>query len=219
MTEANENNMTANIPRFNWMKKVALNSSVIKRRILFYLVLPGYHYYADTPRYCADEKTGCRFHQKSFWPKYTKPELLEKTDLPVVTLKLLDDEQQSCPFVRDDGCLIYADRPTTCRYYLLGVASLSYKEQQEDGFYIMVNEPHCKGFEEDQEWTVAEWRKDQGVDIHDEINAEWTELIVRKRSIPKNIRLTEKTKNMFFTASYDIDRFKRFVFESSFKPL
>ncbi|MEZ4578675.1 MAG: hypothetical protein R2875_11880 [Desulfobacterales bacterium] len=44
---------------------------------------------------------------------YTKPELLEKTDLPVVTLKLLDDEQQSCPFVRDDGCLIYADRPTS----------------------------------------------------------------------------------------------------------
>nr|MDA3898193.1 YkgJ family cysteine cluster protein [Desulfobacteraceae bacterium] len=57
------------------------------------------------------------------------------------------------------------------------------------------------------------------VDIHDDINAEWTELLVRKRSIPKNVRLTEKTKNMFFTASYDIDRFKRFVFESSFLTL
>jgi len=44
-------------------------------------------------------------------------------------------------------------------------------------------------------------------------------LIVRKRSIPSNIRLTEKTKNMFFTASYDIDRFRRFVFESSFLDL
>jgi heat shock protein HspQ len=39
------------------------------------------------------------------------------------------------------------------------------------------------------------------------------------QSIPKNVRLTEKTKNMFFTASYDIDRFKRFVFESSFLTL
>jgi len=89
----------------------------------------------------------------------------------------------------------------------------------EDGFYFLIDEPHCKGFEEDQEWTVEQWREDQGVDIHDEINAEWTELIVRKRSIPKNIMLTEKTKNMFFTASYDIDKFRRFIFESSFLSL
>lgn len=154
-----------------------------------------------------------------FLAVYTKPQLLEKTDLPVVTLRMLDDEAASCPFVREDGCLVYADRPTTCRYYPLGVGSMSYKEQQEKGFYFFINEPHCKGFEEETEWSVAEWRKDQGVDVYDEINAEWTDLIVRKRSIPSNIRLTEKTKNMFFTASYDIDRFRRFVFESTFLEL
>ena len=164
-------------------------------------------------------KNRMQISSEEFLAVYTKPELLEKTDLPVVTLKLLDDEQESCPFVKEEGCLIYEDRPTTCRYYPLGVASLSYKEQQEDGFYFLINEPHCKGFEEDREWTVKEWRKDQGVDIHDDINAEWTELLVRKRSIPKNVRLTEKTKKMFFTASYDIDRFKRFVFESTFLTL
>lgn len=172
-----------------------------------------------TPYDIVRMKNRLQMSSSDFLAVYTKPELLEKTDIPVVTLKLLDDEKESCPFVRDDGCLIYQDRPTTCRYYPLGVASLSYKEQQEGGFYFFVNEPHCRGFEEDREWTVKEWRKDQGVDIHDDINAEWTELIVRKRSIPKNIRLTEKTKNMFFTASYDIDRFKRFVFESSFLSL
>ncbi|MDZ7831389.1 MAG: YkgJ family cysteine cluster protein [Desulfobacterales bacterium] len=154
-----------------------------------------------------------------FLAVYTTPQLLEKTDLPVVTLKMLDDAESSCPFVRDDGCLVYADRPTTCRYYPLGVGSLSHKEQAAQGFYFFINEPHCRGFEEDIEWTVAEWRKDQGVDVYDRINAEWTDLIVRKRSIPSNIRLTEKTKNMFFTASYDIDRFRRFVFESTFLDL
>lgn len=164
-------------------------------------------------------KNRMQISSEEFLAVYTKPELLEKTDLPVVTLKLLDDEQESCPFVKEEGCLIYEDRPTTCRYYPLGVASLSYKEQQEGGFYILIDEPHCKGFEEDQAWTVKDWRKDQGVDLHDEINAEWTELLVRKRSIPKNVRLTEKSKNMFFTASYDIDRFKRFVFESTFLNL
>jgi uncharacterized protein len=156
---------------------------------------------------------------EDFLAVYTKPHLLETTDLPVITLKMMDDEQRSCPFVREDGCIIYEDRPTTCRYYPLGVATLSYKEQQKDGFYIFINEPHCKGFDEKDQWTVAEWRKNQGVDIHDEINELWTDLIVRKKSIPKNVRLTEKTKKMFFTASYDIDGFKRFVFESSFLTL
>ena len=172
-----------------------------------------------TPYDIVRMKNRMQISSSEFLAMYTKPELLEKTDLPVVTLKLLDDEKESCPFVRDDGCMIYQDRPTTCRYYPLGVASLSYKEQLEEGFYFFINEPHCRGFEEEREWTVGEWRKDQGVDIHDNINAEWTELIVRKRSIPKNIRLTEKTKNMFFTASYDIDRFKRFIFESTFLTL
>jgi len=149
---------------------------------------------------------------------YTEPRLLEKTDLPVVTLKLLDDERNSCPFVRDgEGCLIYEDRPTNCRYYPLGVASLSHKEGADDGeFYFFVHEDHCKGFEEDAQWTVGRWRKDQGVDIHDEINAGWTDLVVRKRSFPSNIKLTEEAKKMFFLVSYNIDKYRQFVFDSSF---
>jgi Fe-S-cluster containining protein len=154
---------------------------------------------------------------EEFLAIYTEPHIMEKTDLPVVTLKLLDDEQQSCPFVRDDGCIVYQDRPTTCRYYPLGVASLTHKEGADDeGFYFFVDEAHCRGFEEDKQWTVAEWRKDQGVDRHDDINAEWTDLVVRKRSFPVNIKLTEQSKQMFFLASYNIDKFREFVFSSSF---
>jgi len=152
-----------------------------------------------------------------FLAVYTTPRLMEKTDLPVVTLTLLDDDLQSCPFVRDDGCLVYQDRPTTCRYYPLGVASLSNKEDVDgSAFYFFVNEPHCLGFEEDGQWTVDRWRQDQGVDIHDEINAAWTDLVVRKRSFPPNMKWTEETKRMFFLASYNIDKFRQFVVESSF---
>ncbi len=161
---------------------------------------------------------------EEFLSLYTEPKLLEKTDLPVVALKLMDDEENSCPFVRENGCILYSDRPTACRYYPLGVASLSHRTEdpekgdpsEDEGFYFFVNEPHCKGFEEDTLWKVKDYRKDQGVDIHDEINAEWTDLIVRKRSFPKNIQLTDQTKRMFFTASYNIDAFKRFVFDTSF---
>jgi Fe-S-cluster containining protein len=159
---------------------------------------------------------------EEFLAIYTEPQLLEKTGLPVVTLKFLDEEEKdsdskACPFVRESGCLVYDDRPTTCRYYPLGVASLSHKEAaDDDDFYFFVHEPHCLGFEEDKLWTVREWRKDQGVDIHDEINAEWTDLVVRKRSFPPNMQLTEQTKQMFFMVSYNLDKFHNFVFESSF---
>lgn len=162
-------------------------------------------------------KNRLQLSSEEFLAIYTTPQMLEKTDLPVVTLKLLDDELKSCPFVKKDGCIIYEDRPTTCRYYPLGVASLSHKEGADDEeFYFFVNEPHCLGFEEEKNWTVREWRKDQGVDIHDNINAQWTDILVRKRSFPPNIKLTEQSKKMFFLASYNIDKFKKFVFESTF---
>lgn len=148
---------------------------------------------------------------------YTEPHLLEKTDLPVITLKHLDDDRESCPFVRDDGCILYSDRPTACRYYPLGVASLQHREEaDDDGFFFFINEPHCKGFEEQCQWTVQEWRQDQGVDQRDEANAEWTDLVVHKRSFPPNVKLTEKAKQMFFMVSYNIDKFRSFVFESTF---
>lgn len=155
-----------------------------------------------------------------FLALYTDLKIWEKTDLPVVTLKLMNDELKSCPFVTDEGCIIYEDRPTTCRYYPVGVATLSHKEGADgDDFFFFVKEPHCLGFEEDKEWTIREWREDQGVDIRDAINADWTDLIVRKRSFPASIKLTDKSKQMYFMASYDIDKFKRFIFESSFFKL
>lgn len=156
---------------------------------------------------------------EKFLAIFTDPQILEKADMPVVTLKLLDDERQSCPFVDDvDGCAVYEDRPTTCRYYPLGVGSLSYSGEQgeKDEFFFMVKEAHCEGFEEDKEWTVAEWREDQGVDLRDEVNEGWLDLMVRKKSLPPSMKLSEQAKQMFFTVCYNIDKFREFVFKSTF---
>lgn len=164
-------------------------------------------------------KNRLNLSSEEFLAIYTQPRLLEKTDLPVVTLKLLEDEdgpEKPCPFVKPEGCIVYEDRPTTCRYYPLGIASLSYNEEADDGFYFFVNEPHCKGFQEDHQWSVRDWRLDQGVDIHDQINAGWTDLLVRKRSFPPNIKMTDQSKQLFFMAAYNIDKFRKFVLESSF---
>lgn len=156
---------------------------------------------------------------EEFLAIFTEPHILEKAGLPVVTLKLLDDERKSCPFVEDkEGCAIYADRPTTCRYYPLGVGSLSYsgEKSEKDEFFFTVKEAHCMGFDENKEWTVAEWRQDQGVDLRDKVNDGWMELIVRKKSLPLSMKLSEESKQMFFLVCYNIDKFREFVFTSTF---
>ena len=151
-----------------------------------------------------------------FLHQYTLPTYLEKTDMPGVMIKLREEDSK-CPFVTPAGCTVYSDRPTACRYYPIGNASLSYKDSADTGgFYFLIKESHCLGFGETDRWKVADWRKDQGIEAHDEINAGWVDLVVRKRSFPANLHLSEKSKSMFFLASYNIDKFRRFIFDSSF---
>lgn len=152
-----------------------------------------------------------------FLLRYTTPTYLEKTDMPGVRINL--DEDGRCPFVHDGGCLVYTDRPSACRYYPIGMANFhegAQEDQVAERFFFKVKEDHCKGHEEDKHWTVEEWRKDQGVDICDEMNHGWMELVMRRKSFGIQATLSEQAKKMFFTASTNLDRFRAFVFESSF---
>ncbi|MCI5131739.1 MAG: YkgJ family cysteine cluster protein [Candidatus Electrothrix sp. EH2] len=152
-----------------------------------------------------------------FIVQYTEPTYLEKTDMPGVRIKLTE-EKNACPFVTPEGCTVYEDRPTTCRYYPVGMADFHEGGEniKEEKFFFLVKEPHCKGFEEDKHWTVGEWRADQGVDVRDEMNKEWLRLIMRRKSFGHQANLSEAAQRMFFMASTDLDHFRRFVLESSF---
>lgn len=159
-----------------------------------------------------------------FLEKYSTPVYLEKTDMPGVALKLREDDNK-CPFVTPEGCTVYSDRPSACRYYPVGMAdfhegggTMGEGADQEDGekFFFIVKEDHCKGFEEDKEWTVAEWRVDQGVDVRDEMNKDWLRLVMRRKSYGHQASLSDQAKRMFFMASTDLDHFRRFILESSF---
>jgi Fe-S-cluster containining protein len=139
---------------------------------------------------------------------YTEPTYLEKTDFPGVTIKLT--EEGRCPFIKSktEGCMIYTDRPSACRYYPVGMANFhegAQEEQSAEEFYFVVKEPHCKGFEEDKTWTIREWREDQGVNVRDEMNKGWMEIVMRRKSFGFQATLSEQAKRMFFMASTDID--------------
>jgi len=160
-----------------------------------------------------------------FISEYAEPDFLEQTDMPGVRIKMRADDNR-CPFVTPEGCTVYTDRPTACRYYPIGMADFHEGgRKEEDGkevlggydkFYFKVVEEHCKGHLEDKEWTIAEWRADQGVDVRDEMNKEWLRLIMRRKSHGHQASLSEQAQRMFFMASTDLPSFRRFIFESSF---
>nr|WP_320011724.1 YkgJ family cysteine cluster protein [uncultured Desulfobulbus sp.] len=162
------------------------------------------------------KRLGLAAHE--FITEYTVPTFLEKTDMPGVELKLRG-EKNGCPFVTPEGCTVYEDRPTACRYYPVGMADFhegGTNDADEEKFFFLVKEPHCKGHEEPKKWTIGEWRADQGVDLRDEMNKEWLRLVMRRKSFGHQATLSDAAKRMFFMASTDQETFRKFIFESSF---
>ncbi len=151
-----------------------------------------------------------------FLDKYALLPVQADMKTPVVVLRMNDDEAKTCPFLGDSGCDVYADRPWPCRMYPLGLAA---SKDTPDGwrgerFYFLLKEEGCQGFGEAKEWTVREWLDDQGMDAYDEWGEAFKELTLHN-FFEDGGTLTPERLEMFFTASYDLDKFRDFVFEST----
>ncbi|MBW1917045.1 MAG: YkgJ family cysteine cluster protein [Deltaproteobacteria bacterium] len=149
-----------------------------------------------------------------FLSRYTREEIEERSGLPIVFLKMQNDQDNLCPFVTPEGCTIYTDRPAACRYYPIGQGTL----QKEDGieeFYFLIAEKHCLGYKEDHLWTIESWRLDQEVAQYDELNAEWKAMMLRRDSQTRK-PIDPKQQTLFYLASYDLDNFRRYILESRF---
>ncbi|NTV13741.1 MAG: YkgJ family cysteine cluster protein [Desulfobulbaceae bacterium] len=90
--------------------------------------------------------------------------LIEKNDqdaFPQVFLGMVDDGRSSCPFVSAAGCTVYPSRPGACRTYPLGRGARLAPDNRCDDFYVLVTEPHCRGFAGKHSQTVTAWLADQ----------------------------------------------------------
>lgn len=134
---------------------------------------------------------------------------------PVVLLKMRDDDAKTCPFVTKEGCAVYENRPWACRMYPLGVASPKTDEERDgEQFYFMLEETDCLGRQEHETWTVGEWMQNQEVSHYDEMSVPFKEITLHDLFLKGDIDPAKM--EMFFMACYDIDRFRRFVFDSTF---
>ncbi|NGZ07025.1 MAG: YkgJ family cysteine cluster protein [Magnetococcales bacterium] len=151
-----------------------------------------------------------------FLYQYATPYTLTKGQLPVPLIRM-DPETGKCPFNTPQGCSVYSDRPVACRYYPIGLA-LMHKEQttHNETFYYLVKESYCQGHQETQEWSVEEWRTDQGSDGYDLHNAGWMDLILKRRSAGDEVNTSIKLSEFFYMACTNPEEFRRFVFESTF---
>jgi len=152
-----------------------------------------------------------------FLEKYTLLPVQRDMTTPVVLLKMNEDENRSCPFVTEEGCGIYTDRPWPCRMYPVGLAT---SKDSEDGwrgerFYFLLKEESCLGHQETREWTIQEWMDNQEVDAYDEWGEAYKEISLHK-FFQEIGDLPPSKMEIFFNSTYNLDKFRAFVFGSSF---
>jgi hypothetical protein len=151
-----------------------------------------------------------------FLDRYTLLPIEEHQNYPVVMLKMQDNEKKACFFVSGEGCTVYKDRPWACRYYPVGLASHKEGESPADqDFYFLLKEDVCKGFDENREWSVREWREDQGVDKYDEFGRLFKEITLHD-FFKTGKQLTPMKMEIFHMVCYNLDKFREFVKESTF---
>lgn len=153
---------------------------------------------------------------RDFLMQFTEPALIEKSQLPTRTIKMKDAEGRPCPFITPEGCSVYADRPLTCRYYPLGMGTMKKDDSKtEENFFIMIKEDHCLGHNETTEWTIDEWRADQESDLYDEMNSDWMAVVLKAKTLGF-VEFSQKSLDLFFIVSTNLDLFKEFVVSSRF---
>ncbi len=155
-----------------------------------------------------------------FLQKYTVPYEMEQGSIAGVKLRPVANGT-ACQFMTAEGCTVYEDRPTACRYYPVALLSLRRQDEYTDrDSYALVKEDHCLGHNEPRRITIDDYRKEQGLAEYDELARGWRQLILKKKSSGPSIgKPSKRSLELFFMVCYDLDRFRSFVVSEGFGEL
>jgi len=148
---------------------------------------------------------------KDFMNRYVTLHTYPDTGFPLPLLKMIDDPNEACPFVRQAGCSIYEDRPGACRMYPLGRGTKLGRDGKPDERFFMVKEDHCCGFNAGNNITAKEWMDNQNMQPYNESNDRLMRIMSMVKVTGKPI--TPKMSTMCFLALYQLDKFKDFIVE------
>ncbi len=163
-------------------------------------------------------KNGLNMSSDKFLDTYMDIVLRESNYFPDVLLRMAQDDERTCPFLGESGCIVYPDRPDTCRTFPLeqGIMFHGPKAKATD-IYFFRPPDFCLGQHEPDEWTTHRWAEDQGAVTYHKMTAKWAEVKGLFQSDPWGIEGAYGRKaKMAFMATYNLDRFREFVFNSTF---
>jgi Fe-S-cluster containining protein len=154
-----------------------------------------------------------------FLDKHTTSAFRDNPFFPSVMLRMAKRPEKPCPFLSPEGCTVYEDRPSSCREYPLerAVGRMPF-DGRRIARYFVKRVPHCLGHQEKKEWTVEEWIANQEIGPYLEMNDLWVDIDTIFRSNPWGDAEEAGSKlKMAFMACFNVDQFRRFVLESSFR--
>jgi hypothetical protein len=102
--------------------------------------------------------------------------------------------------------------------YPLGMAEPDKPTDTDRGFHFLLQDDFCQGHQTGREITVRDWIAEQGIEEYDMMGAPFKELMLHPFWNEKGLLKPEQI-DMYYMACYDLDRFRRFVFESSLLTL
>jgi len=146
---------------------------------------------------------------EEFLERYTRTLIPRSTGLPVLQLKMNEAEDKRCFFVDAGGCTIYGDRPWACRMYPLD------KREDDQGYVFIAGAEICHGRRSPKSWKVHEWLTAQGLQPYEEMEFFFQRMTLNKRLLEEGVS-NPRLQSMYRMACYDLDTFRRFVFESRF---
>lgn len=152
---------------------------------------------------------------QDFLARHTRSHIGPETGLPIVSLKPVPTEDLRCPFVTETGCAVYDARPASCRTYpLMRGLSRSRETGRTTEHFLVLREPHCRGFEQGRPRTAKQWLEDQGADIYNHYNDPMLELIALKNQHHSG-PLGLAAARLFQMALYDLDAFRDHLFNGA----
>lgn len=151
---------------------------------------------------------------------FTVPYPMDAHEMPGLKMATKAGSSE-CVFLREEGCSVYEDRPSACRYYALGSMGVRrVASAKVDDIYFLVKEPHCKGHDEPKRLTVGQYRNSQGLEKYDEMNREWRDIVLKKRSAGPTIgKPSARSMQLFDMCSYDMDNFRDFIATDGFSQV
>jgi Fe-S-cluster containining protein len=146
--------------------------------------------------------------------RYTRQEIEPSSHLPLVFVDAYRSAEGGCPFLGAHGCTVYPHRPAACRLFPITMGSRLTPDGVEDHYFCRRLD-YCRGFDGEVEFTVAAWMAHQGFPEYDQGRRAWIEILL-KAGITEPLVVDAPIQDLFATLAYDLDRFRRLVFDPVF---